>query len=130
MSCKVQQSVCSDCVTYVKSKIKFNTFNTFNNVTQIPLKYRKETLIPDEIVKGVKPRDKQYTLITGETVTIEYRRTCDNRGGAYTADLEKTCQEYFGLPFSYVSSCWIFRLGKVSDYWHWVRLTKVEEGRK
>ena len=32
MSCKVQQSVCSDCVTYVKSKIKFNTFNTFNNV--------------------------------------------------------------------------------------------------
>ena len=24
MSCKVQQSVCSDCVTYAKSKIKFN----------------------------------------------------------------------------------------------------------
>ena len=23
-----QQSVCSDCVTYVKSRIKFNTFNT------------------------------------------------------------------------------------------------------
>ena len=34
MSCKVQQSVCSDCVTYVKSRIKFNTFNTFNNVEQ------------------------------------------------------------------------------------------------
>ena len=32
MSCKVQQSVCSDCVTYVKNRIKFNTFNTFNNV--------------------------------------------------------------------------------------------------
>lgn len=32
MPCKVQQSVCSDCVTYVKSGIKFNTFNTFNNV--------------------------------------------------------------------------------------------------
>ena len=32
MSYKVQQSVCSDCVTYVKSRIKFNTFNTFNNV--------------------------------------------------------------------------------------------------
>ena len=35
MSCKVQQSVCSDCVTYVKSRIKFNTFNTFNNVDDI-----------------------------------------------------------------------------------------------
>ena len=32
MSCKVQQSVCSDCVTYVKSGVKFNAFNTFNNV--------------------------------------------------------------------------------------------------
>ena len=32
MSCKVQKSVCSDCVTYVKNRIKFNTFNTFNNV--------------------------------------------------------------------------------------------------
>ena len=32
MSCKVQQSVCSDCVTYEKSRIKFNTLNTFNNV--------------------------------------------------------------------------------------------------
>lgn len=35
MSCKVQQSVCSDCVTYAKSRIKFNTLNTFNNVTTI-----------------------------------------------------------------------------------------------
>ena len=35
MSCKVQQPVCSDCVTYVKSRIKFNTFNTFNNVETI-----------------------------------------------------------------------------------------------
>ena len=33
MSCKVQQSVCSDCVTYAKSRIKFNTLNTFNNVS-------------------------------------------------------------------------------------------------
>ena len=32
MSSKVQQSVCSDCVTYAKSKIKFNKFNAFNNV--------------------------------------------------------------------------------------------------
>ena len=32
MSYKVQQSVCPDCVTYVKSRIDFNNFNTFNNV--------------------------------------------------------------------------------------------------
>ena len=32
MSSKVQQSVCSDCVTYAKSRIDFNHFNTFNDV--------------------------------------------------------------------------------------------------
>ena len=32
MSSKVQKSVCSDCETYAKSRIKFNTLNTFNNV--------------------------------------------------------------------------------------------------
>ena len=35
MSCKVQQSVCSDCVTYANSRIKFNTLNTFNNVERL-----------------------------------------------------------------------------------------------
>ena len=32
MSSKVQQPVCSDCVTYAKSRIDFNYFNTFNDV--------------------------------------------------------------------------------------------------
>lgn len=40
MSCKVQQSVCSDCVTYVKSRIKFNTFNTFDNVLDVLKKHQ------------------------------------------------------------------------------------------
>ena len=32
MSCKVQQSVCSDCVTYEESRIDPNKINAFNNV--------------------------------------------------------------------------------------------------
>ena len=34
MSCKVQQSVRSNCVTYEKGRIYFNHFNTFYNVTR------------------------------------------------------------------------------------------------
>ena len=44
MSSKVQQSVCSDCVTYVKSRIKFNTFNTFNNV-------KKQIILDEQDIK-------------------------------------------------------------------------------
>ena len=40
MSYKVQQSVCSDCLTYAKSRIKFNTFNTFNNVQDVKITFR------------------------------------------------------------------------------------------
>ena len=40
MSCKVQQSVCSDCVTYEKSRIDFNNFNTFNNVEKFIGSYK------------------------------------------------------------------------------------------
>ena len=54
MSCKVQQSVCSDCVTYVKSKIKFNTFNTFNNVQDV------------KITSRVRVSDDESRVITTE----------------------------------------------------------------
>ena len=55
MSCKVQQSVCSDCVTYVKSRIKFNTFNTFNNVKRdeaIAYKESLKSMTKGELIKN------------------------------------------------------------------------------
>ena len=49
MSSKVQQSVCSDCVTYAKSRIKFNTFNTFNNVEKDQIIYDKRKAMGESI---------------------------------------------------------------------------------
>ena len=53
MSCKVQKSVCSDCVTYVKSRIKFNTFNTFNNVEYIDFT-KKKIELHKEVENAIK----------------------------------------------------------------------------
>lgn len=84
MSCKVQQSVCSDCVTYVKSRIKFNTFNTFNNVLDyyevvtskiFKLESMNEGLVliaPEQEVDGVRslmvglyvPEHERYKMYT------------------------------------------------------------------
>ena len=44
MSSKVQQSVFSDCVTYEKSRIVFNYFNTFNNVKLYERTYYEEVI--------------------------------------------------------------------------------------
>ena len=49
MSSKVQQSVCSDCVTYAKSRIKFNTLNTFNNVEKDQIIYDKRKAMGESI---------------------------------------------------------------------------------
>ena len=49
MSSKVQQSVCPDCVTYAKSRIKFNTFNTFNNVEKDQIIYDKRKAMGESI---------------------------------------------------------------------------------
>ena len=55
MSSKVQQSVCSDCVTYAKSRIKFNTFNTFNNVQDVKITFRVRVSDDDSRVIITEP---------------------------------------------------------------------------
>lgn len=92
---------------------------------ELPLKYAEETIIPDDIVKGIKPRDEQYKLRSGEVVTIEYRRTYCNTNGGYTADLDEDCQKLFGMSFERFRSYWVARIGRVSDYWHWVKLHNI-----
>ena len=62
MSSKVQQSVCSDCVTYAKSKIKFNTLNTFNNVVQ---KYVEGCIFGKWVnIKGFQDKKKAVALMS------------------------------------------------------------------
>lgn len=92
---------------------------------ELPLKYAEETIIPDDIVDGLKPRGEHYKLRSGEVVTIEYIRTCNNRDGWFTKDLDDDCQRLFGMSFERFRSYWIARIGRESDYWHWVKLHKV-----
>lgn len=96
---------------------------------QLPLKYKRETIIPNDIIKGDKKSDEKYTLITGEIVYIEYLSGFNNKEGEFNEILEMKCQETFGLSFSRVRSIWISRLGKVSDIWHCVKLVKEDEKR-
>lgn len=79
MSCKVQQSVCSDCVTYVKSRIKFNTFNTFNNVIKKGDKCKEHYKCKDCAMFADEDADSApyclakdlYTFVMGEDEACE-----------------------------------------------------------
>lgn len=96
---------------------------SLNEMKQLPFKYKEKGIIPDDIVKGIKTPGERYQLITGEIVTIEYLRTCDNRRGDYTKDLDKSCKELYRMNFECFRAHWIARIGSVSDFWHWIKLT-------
>ena len=69
MSNKVQQSVCSDCVTYAESRIDFNNINTFINVTKaiarIHLPY-----VPRGNGRQGRPRKHKYSYNISYTVQM------------------------------------------------------------
>ena len=88
MSCKVQQSVCSDCVTYEKSRINFNHINTFNNVKyQYNFSFLSEWLKANpEIPKGeilqaigakANNRFKAWVRCEGPMPVISMLRLCN-----------------------------------------------------
>lgn len=89
----------------------------------IPLKYCHQAIIPDELVKD-DPRTQVYELVTGELVTFDYRGTTNNTEGRYDDSLDRRCIRFHGVPFSVLQSAWYNRLGKLSGWWHTVKIIK------
>lgn len=98
-------------------------------IEDIPLKYSKFNVIPDKLVKEDK-HGIYYRCRDGIVVDLEYTRTCNNSNGMFDDDLEKSCRELYNMSFYQVKSVWEARLGRLCGFWHWVRMIKVEEGRK
>lgn len=49
----------------------------------------------------------------------------NNESGEFDDELEDICQAYYGCSFSLIKSIWISRLGKISNFWHLVKLEKI-----
>lgn len=92
-------------------------------IEDIPLKYSEYAVIPDEIVYGYK-HNRVFRCRGGEIVTLEYNRTCNNSKGRYSENLNDLCMEVYNMPFLIVKSAWERRIGRLSGYWHHVRLIK------
>ena len=96
MSCKVQQSVCSDCVTYAKSKIKFNTFNTFNNVeqkTEIKTEGTNKTFAPQ--VTNNQSNEEIYASLLDKLFTT-YKAKDADYGSAFAEMFDE-----LGIDYAY-----------------------------
>lgn len=93
---------------------------------EIPIKYSKVALIPDDVFwKEQKLPKSKYRCISGEVVQIKYIAGFDNSGGRYDCVLDRICNEIYGCTFSFVNSIWYGRIGPMSGVWHKVMMVKV-----
>lgn len=97
---------------------------------RISCKFADEVLVPANAIDGkfyLGPHVEALELLTidGVPAWAEFIRTLNNKDGIFDAELDDYCQEKFGTPFDYFRKIWYSRLGRVDDYWHFIKLKKI-----
>ena len=67
----------------------------------------------------------EVETIDGVQCRTEFQATWNNGNGFFDDELESLCQDRYGCSFSSIKSIWFGRLGRLSDYWHLVKLIKL-----
>jgi hypothetical protein len=97
---------------------------------RINTKFAEEVFVPANSIEdafyGRTPRE-DIVLVTkdGYEVKPTFLRTSNNKTGLFDEDFDKYCQEHFGMTFEYCRKIWFGRLGRVDDYWHFIKLEKI-----
>lgn len=85
---------------------------------ELPTKYAKIALIPDEALRGKYDKDVLWHTWDDKYVKLEFL-------GSYyknsESSLEEICRNLYGLRFSEVRSIWMARL-EVKGEWHKVKM--------
>lgn len=88
---------------------------------KIKAKFAEKLLAPENgIVFG------EVETADGIMCRTEFQATWNNADGLFDDELDGICQREYKCSFQSIKSIWIGRLGYVSDYWHLVRLIKIE----
>ena len=95
-------------------------------MTKIDCKFVEKILAPHNAFASGLERGKRCLTSDGVEVEVHPEIVWDNSDGMYNDELEEKCQKMFHVPFSVIRSTWIARLGNCSNYWHQVKLVKVE----
>lgn len=90
-------------------------------------------------MKTIKSKYVEYLLAPANAITdtivetadgvkckLEYQATWNNEFGRYDAELDDMCQKYYNSSLPVISNIWIGRLGFISEYWHLVKMVKID----
>ncbi len=85
-------------------------------------RYAERVMLPHNAIgAGVS----EYETADGVNVRLKFIGTWNNKDGLFDEELNKICDDAFGVAFDSIKSIWIARLGMVDDYWHLVKLIKL-----
>lgn len=89
-------------------------------------KYSEHILCPSNAIDRAFYTSNKGTLLSmdGIRARATFLSTYNNADGRYDNDLEEICQREFGKTFAEVRNLWIFRLGRLDDYWHFIKLDR------
>lgn len=96
-------------------------------VFPIEAKYAPEIFCPSNAIDeyfwnhelGVDP---YFKTLDGKVCKPTFIRTTNNRGGVYDEEFDYFCNKHFGMSFASIRSMWFARLGRLDDYWHYIKL--------
>lgn len=90
-------------------------------------------------MKTIKSKYVEYLLAPANAITdsyvetadkvkckLEYQATWNNEFGRYNKELDDICQRYYGTSLEIISNIWSARLGFLSEYWHLVKMVKID----
>lgn len=87
---------------------------------KISAKFAEKLLVP---ANGIEFGEVE--TFDGIKCRTEFLATWNNADGMFDEELEGVCQREYGCSFRAIKSIWIGRLGRLSDYWHLVKLIKL-----
>lgn len=97
---------------------------------RINVKYAPEVFIPANAIESAyyeERRRNEVTFLTSDGIEVRpvFVRTSNNKDGLFDEEFDEYCQGHFGMTFEYFRKIWFGRLGRVDDYWHFIKLEKI-----
>lgn len=91
------------------------------HMKQIQCKFVSRVVVP---ANALKPEEYEYQTSDGIICRISYEIGWKIEDEWFLEELEDICQKIHGCSFETIKSLWFSRLGRLSDWWYVIKLTK------
>lgn len=90
-------------------------------------------------MKKIKSKYSEYLLAPANAITetdvetvdgaicrLRFLATWNNEYDRYEEQLNDVCRRYYNCEFRAIKSIWFDRLGMLSEYWHFVKMERID----